>query len=203
MSSPAAPRVENVARVWCNPPMALRVTWMAWMRRGMRGVAAGFVLLPLLADPGQAEDYPRRTVKVIVPYPAGGTADLMPRIVFDWLSRKWGQAGDRKQGRWWRQHRRRGGVQCRARRLHPIGDVAAAACHQPEPLSAPWLRRVSVRAGFRAGRRAECARRKSRARSPLRPLRISSVMRAPIRARSRRRPRAMAPPPISPRRCSR
>ncbi len=65
---------------------------MAWARRGLRGVAAGLVLLPLLAAPGQAEDYPRRTVKVIVPYPAGGTADLMPRIVFDWLSRKWGQA---------------------------------------------------------------------------------------------------------------
>jgi tripartite-type tricarboxylate transporter receptor subunit TctC len=36
--------------------------------------------------------YPQRSVKVIVPYPAGGTADLMPRMVADWLSRKWGQA---------------------------------------------------------------------------------------------------------------
>ncbi len=39
-----------------------------------------------------AIDYPVRTVKVIVPFPAGGTADVMPRIVFDFLSRKWGQA---------------------------------------------------------------------------------------------------------------
>jgi tripartite-type tricarboxylate transporter receptor subunit TctC len=38
-----------------------------------------------------AQDYPRRAVKIIVPYPAGGTADLMPRVVFDVLSRKWGQ----------------------------------------------------------------------------------------------------------------
>jgi tripartite-type tricarboxylate transporter receptor subunit TctC len=38
-----------------------------------------------------AQEYPRRTVKIIVPYPAGGTADLMPRVVFDALSRKWGQ----------------------------------------------------------------------------------------------------------------
>jgi tripartite-type tricarboxylate transporter receptor subunit TctC len=37
-----------------------------------------------------AQDYPRRAVKVIVPFAAGGTADLMPRIVFDVLSRKWG-----------------------------------------------------------------------------------------------------------------
>ena len=39
-----------------------------------------------------AQDYPNRTVKIIVPFPAGGTADAMPRIVADWLSRKWGQA---------------------------------------------------------------------------------------------------------------
>jgi tripartite-type tricarboxylate transporter receptor subunit TctC len=38
-----------------------------------------------------AQDYPRRAVKIIVPYPPGGTADLMPRVVFDVLSRKWGQ----------------------------------------------------------------------------------------------------------------
>jgi tripartite-type tricarboxylate transporter receptor subunit TctC len=38
-----------------------------------------------------ARDYPRRAIKVIVPFPAGGAADLMPRVVFDALSRKWGQ----------------------------------------------------------------------------------------------------------------
>jgi tripartite-type tricarboxylate transporter receptor subunit TctC len=30
-------------------------------------------------------------VKIVVPFPAGGTADAVPRIVGDWLSRKWGQ----------------------------------------------------------------------------------------------------------------
>ena len=38
-----------------------------------------------------AGDYPDRTVKIIVPFPAGGTADAVPRIVADWLSRKWNQ----------------------------------------------------------------------------------------------------------------
>src|SRR5262249_25271323 len=38
-----------------------------------------------------AQDYPNRPVKIIVPFPAGGTADAMPRLVADWLSRKWGQ----------------------------------------------------------------------------------------------------------------
>jgi tripartite-type tricarboxylate transporter receptor subunit TctC len=40
----------------------------------------------------QAQEYPNRPVKVIVPFPAGGTADVMPRVFADYLSRKWGQA---------------------------------------------------------------------------------------------------------------
>jgi tripartite-type tricarboxylate transporter receptor subunit TctC len=39
-----------------------------------------------------AQDYPTRTVKIVVPFPAGGTADVMPRVVGDWLSRKWGHS---------------------------------------------------------------------------------------------------------------
>jgi len=38
-----------------------------------------------------AEDYPDRAVKIVVPFPAGGTADAVPRIVGNWLSRKWSQ----------------------------------------------------------------------------------------------------------------
>jgi tripartite-type tricarboxylate transporter receptor subunit TctC len=44
-----------------------------------------------LASPAWADGYPDRTVKIIVPFPAGGTADAVPRLVADWLSRKWGQ----------------------------------------------------------------------------------------------------------------
>jgi tripartite-type tricarboxylate transporter receptor subunit TctC len=39
----------------------------------------------------RAQDYPDRAVKIVVPFPAGGTADAVPRLVADWLSRKWGQ----------------------------------------------------------------------------------------------------------------
>jgi tripartite-type tricarboxylate transporter receptor subunit TctC len=38
-----------------------------------------------------AADYPDHAVKIIVPFAAGGTADAVPRLVGDWLSRKWGQ----------------------------------------------------------------------------------------------------------------
>ena len=46
------------------------------------------VSLPHFAS---AQVYPDHAVKIIVPFPAGGTADTVPRIVADWLSRKWGQ----------------------------------------------------------------------------------------------------------------
>src|ERR1043165_9547986 len=62
------------------------------MARWSRG--AGIVLAATLALCGQAvaQDYPTRTVKIIVPFAAGGSADVVPRIVADWLSRRWGQA---------------------------------------------------------------------------------------------------------------
>lgn len=50
------------------------------------------VLLALSPVPARAQDYPTHTVRIIVPYPAGGTADVMPRILADWLTRKWRQS---------------------------------------------------------------------------------------------------------------
>jgi tripartite-type tricarboxylate transporter receptor subunit TctC len=59
----------------------------------VRGVLGLGVALAALALPavGVAQDFPNRTVKIIVPFPAGGTADAMPRVVAEYLSRKWGQ----------------------------------------------------------------------------------------------------------------
>ena len=44
-----------------------------------------------VAGPAGAQNYPDRPVKIIVPFAAGGTADAVPRLIADWLSRKWGQ----------------------------------------------------------------------------------------------------------------
>jgi tripartite-type tricarboxylate transporter receptor subunit TctC len=56
----------------------------------------GVALLALLcAAPGRADDaagYPAQNIKIIVPFPAGGTADTLPRIVAERLRQKWGQA---------------------------------------------------------------------------------------------------------------
>jgi tripartite-type tricarboxylate transporter receptor subunit TctC len=55
------------------------------------GVAAALALVLLAQAPARAQDYPTHPVKIIVPFPAGGTADVMPRILSDWLARKWAQ----------------------------------------------------------------------------------------------------------------
>jgi len=39
----------------------------------------------------QAQEWPSRPVRIIVPFPAGGSADLLPRAVAEKLSEKWGQ----------------------------------------------------------------------------------------------------------------
>ena len=58
-----------------------------------RSVTALVLLALSAAMPAsaRAENYPDRAVKIIVPFPAGGTADAVPRLVADWLSRRWGQ----------------------------------------------------------------------------------------------------------------
>jgi tripartite-type tricarboxylate transporter receptor subunit TctC len=64
------------------------------LRRRRQWIVAvsALVLGAAIAPAAQAQDYPTRTVKIVVPFPAGGTADVMPRIIADWLSRKWGQS---------------------------------------------------------------------------------------------------------------
>jgi tripartite-type tricarboxylate transporter receptor subunit TctC len=63
------------------------------VRRFAVAIAAlGLMVCTALPLPARAQEYPARVVRIIVPYPPGGTADVMPRILADWLSRKWGQS---------------------------------------------------------------------------------------------------------------
>ena len=56
---------------------------MLWTRRAaMRG---GGALAFFAVGPAQADVYPSRTIKMIVPYQAGGTIDLLGRLVADQL----------------------------------------------------------------------------------------------------------------------
>jgi len=56
----------------------------------LRAILGALVLGAGIASAG-AQGYPARPVHIIVPFPAGGTADIVPRVVGDMLSRKWGQ----------------------------------------------------------------------------------------------------------------
>jgi tripartite-type tricarboxylate transporter receptor subunit TctC len=57
--------------------------------------SSALVFLGLIAPAtGRAEDaasYPSRQIRIVVPFPAGGTADSLPRIVAEKLQQKWGQ----------------------------------------------------------------------------------------------------------------
>jgi tripartite-type tricarboxylate transporter receptor subunit TctC len=60
------------------------------MRR-IAAVALAVLGLFVFAAPVPAQDYPNRTVTIIVPYPAGGPTDQLARVVADALSKKYGQ----------------------------------------------------------------------------------------------------------------
>jgi tripartite-type tricarboxylate transporter receptor subunit TctC len=53
--------------------------------------ALAIVAALLAAAPASAIDYPTRPVRWVVPYPPGGTTDVLARILAQWLSEKMGQ----------------------------------------------------------------------------------------------------------------
>jgi tripartite-type tricarboxylate transporter receptor subunit TctC len=64
---------------------------LALVGRSVTMLALLLLQSALVSRSAQADHYPDRPVKIIVPFAAGGTADAVPRLVGDWLSRKWGQ----------------------------------------------------------------------------------------------------------------
>jgi len=65
-----------------------------WAARAVPAWRAGVIAAALVAGAVAAapvQDYPSRPIKMIVPYPAGGITDILPRIMSEWLTKKWGQ----------------------------------------------------------------------------------------------------------------
>src|SRR5262249_17255699 len=59
-----------------------------------RQLFAVAVLIAATATAALAQaDYPNRTIKIIVPLAPGGTADVLPRIIGDQLTARWGPPG--------------------------------------------------------------------------------------------------------------
>ena len=73
------------------------------------------LFLLLLATAASGQEWPAKPVRMIVPFPAGGSADLLPRIVGERLSQQWGQPiiVDNRPG--------------------AAGNIGAAAVFQAEP----------------------------------------------------------------------
>jgi tripartite-type tricarboxylate transporter receptor subunit TctC len=64
---------------------------MKFPRRRFLHLAAGIAALPLLPGVASAQAYPTRPIHLIVPVPAGGTFDIVARLVAQSLSERLGQ----------------------------------------------------------------------------------------------------------------
>jgi len=60
-------------------------------RRKFLHLAVGAAALPVLSAIARAQVYPTRPVRIIVPFAAGGTVDIIARFVGQWLSERLGQ----------------------------------------------------------------------------------------------------------------
>jgi tripartite-type tricarboxylate transporter receptor subunit TctC len=61
------------------------------VERMLKMAAMGLVALGFCPDPGHAQPYPARPIKVIVPTPAGGPVDVIARLVANYLTSAVGQ----------------------------------------------------------------------------------------------------------------
>jgi tripartite-type tricarboxylate transporter receptor subunit TctC len=61
------------------------------MRFAISLLSGILAICPLLAAPAQAQSYPSRNIKVVVPFPAGGVADIGARLVSQKLADALGQ----------------------------------------------------------------------------------------------------------------
>ena len=88
-------------------------------RRKFLQLAAGAAALPAVAGSAYAQSYPTRPLRLVLGYPAGGSTDLVARIMGAWLAERLGQSVRRREQAG-RRHQPGGpgGGQFAARRLH-------------------------------------------------------------------------------------
>ena len=79
-------------------------------RRQFLHLAAGAAALPAVSRIARAQAYPTRPVRMIVGFPAGGGADIVARLIGQWLSERLGQPVHHREPAGCRhQYRHRGG----------------------------------------------------------------------------------------------
>ena len=96
---------------------------------------AALLLALALPVPALAQEYPSRTVTLVVPYPPGGGVDAMARVVAEKLSGALGQqvVVDNRGGGW-RPGRDARGDEGRARRLYAAARPHRHDLDQSKPL---------------------------------------------------------------------
>src|SRR5215472_7317094 len=60
-------------------------------RRRFLHLAAGLAALPALPRLAEAQAYPTRSIKLVAPFPPGGSIDLTARLIGQWLTERLGQ----------------------------------------------------------------------------------------------------------------
>jgi tripartite-type tricarboxylate transporter receptor subunit TctC len=61
------------------------------MKPFIRSTAIAFLLLPLFESIAFAQAYPARAIRIVVPFPPGGTSDILSRTIGQKLTEEWGQ----------------------------------------------------------------------------------------------------------------
>ena len=99
------------------------------------GATAALTTAPAFAQPASGTKWPERLVRIVIPYPAGGSTDVLARIMRGAAE---GQARavlhHREPPRRRRQHRHRRASRRRARRLHRRRGNGRPLLDQPVPL---------------------------------------------------------------------
>ena len=84
-------RRSGISALGRKAPTAALRQWVDGAAALAAAALAAAALLALSTPSRAADDYPAHPVRVVVPFPPGGTADILPRIIAEKLAARWGQ----------------------------------------------------------------------------------------------------------------